>query len=154
MPCIPPDNTLNTPYRGLVSVKGVIVHLDTVLLLRNERDEWELPGGKLERGESPESCVVREIDEELGLHVQAGPILDAWLYQDIIPGVDVFIVTYGCYPGQSTRFTVSEEHSAAAYVPIDELDRLPMPEGYKRSIRNWFHDVRRSCGSTDTVYDE
>ena len=30
-----------------VSVKGVVVRANRVLLLRNERDEWELPGGRL-----------------------------------------------------------------------------------------------------------
>jgi 8-oxo-dGTP pyrophosphatase MutT (NUDIX family) len=41
-----------------VSVKGVAVQGGRVLLLRNERDEWELPGGKLEVGEDPAACVV------------------------------------------------------------------------------------------------
>lgn len=41
-------------YRGPVSIKGVVLHEGAVLLLKNERDEWELPGGKLERGETPE----------------------------------------------------------------------------------------------------
>ena len=41
-----------------------------VALLRNERGEWELPGGKLERGESPEHCLVREIQEEHGRAAQ------------------------------------------------------------------------------------
>ena len=45
-----------------------------VLLLRNERDEWELPGGKLELGEDPADCVVREIGEESGWQVTAGPM--------------------------------------------------------------------------------
>ena len=31
----------------------------------NERDEWELPGGRLEPGEAPETCLVREFAEEL-----------------------------------------------------------------------------------------
>ena len=63
-----------------VSVKGVPVRDGRVLLLKNEREEWELPGGKLELGEEPEVCVAREITEETGLVVTAGPILDAWQY--------------------------------------------------------------------------
>lgn len=46
-----------------VSVKGVVVSLGRVLLLRNDRDEWELPGGRIEPGETPEQFVVREIAE-------------------------------------------------------------------------------------------
>jgi 8-oxo-dGTP pyrophosphatase MutT (NUDIX family) len=63
-----------------VSVKGVAVQDRKVLLLLNERDEWELPGGKLEVGEDPPGCVVREICEETRWRVTAGPLLDCWQY--------------------------------------------------------------------------
>jgi hypothetical protein len=36
------------PHAVQVSVKGVIVRAGRVLLLKNERDEWELPGGRIE----------------------------------------------------------------------------------------------------------
>jgi ADP-ribose pyrophosphatase YjhB (NUDIX family) len=49
-----------------VSVKGVVAHDGRVLLLKNDRSEWELPGGRLELGETPEECVAREIEEETG----------------------------------------------------------------------------------------
>jgi ADP-ribose pyrophosphatase YjhB (NUDIX family) len=49
-----------------VSIKGVLVEAGRVVLLENERDEWELPGGRLEPGEAPETCLVREFGEELG----------------------------------------------------------------------------------------
>jgi hypothetical protein len=42
-----------------VSVKGSPCRGGRVLLLRNERDERELLGGKLEVGEHPADCVVR-----------------------------------------------------------------------------------------------
>jgi 8-oxo-dGTP pyrophosphatase MutT (NUDIX family) len=71
-----------------VSVKGVLVRGGRVLLLKNERHEWELPGGKLELGEEPQACVAREITEETGLSVTTGPILDAWQYH-IGEGQDV-----------------------------------------------------------------
>jgi ADP-ribose pyrophosphatase YjhB (NUDIX family) len=120
-----------------VSVKGVAVQDGKVLLLENERLEWELPGGKLELGEDPVDCVVREIGEESGWEVSAGPILDCWQYH-IREGHDVVIVTYGCHVASTAAPVVSSEHKHAGLFPADEVPGLVMPDGYKRSIATWF----------------
>ncbi len=70
----------NDASRFPVSVKGVIIRGGKVILLRNERSEWELPGGKLELSESPERCLAREIAEELRLEVVPESILSPWIY--------------------------------------------------------------------------
>jgi 8-oxo-dGTP pyrophosphatase MutT (NUDIX family) len=119
-----------------VSVKGVVIRDGRVLLLRNERDEWELPGGKLELGEDPAACVAREISEETGWVVTTGPILDAWQYH-IRPGTDVLVVTYGCHPASAGEPVISAEHRQAGLFTPAEAGQLRMPAGYRRSVRAW-----------------
>jgi 8-oxo-dGTP pyrophosphatase MutT (NUDIX family) len=60
-----------------VSVKGVLFTPEQkVVLLKNERNAWELPGGRLEPFETPEDCLAREIQEELNIQVQVEKLLD------------------------------------------------------------------------------
>ena len=136
---MPPS--LSGPLAFPISVKGVVVRDETVLLLRNEREEWELPGGKIELGESPEECLAREIEEETGWPVQVGRILDSWMYYIAQADKHVFIVTYGCHAVGETPLQVSSEHKEAALFGHGDVESLPMPEGYKRSIRSWFTPV-------------
>ena len=119
-----------------VSVKGVVARDGRVLLLRNERDEWELPGGRLEVGETPQECLAREVREETGWRVRVGPILDSWVYH--VERRQVVIITYGCHldadPGEPV---VSPEHLGVRLAAPAELPALPMPEGYRGSIAAW-----------------
>ncbi len=126
----------NDAYRFPVSVKGVVIRNGAVILLKNERDEWELPGGKLEPSESPEVCVAREIEEELQLTVEADTLLDSWIYT-IVPGIHVLILTYGCSETSERHAILSHEHQQLRWFPLAEVDSLRMPDGYKASIRRW-----------------
>ncbi|WP_027932178.1 NUDIX hydrolase [Amycolatopsis thermoflava] len=125
-----------------VSIKGVLVRDGRVLLVRNERAEWELPGGRIEPGETPEQCVAREIAEETGLSVTVAEILDAWVYHIAVASKDVFIVTYGCTTSSGSAPVLSAEHNRIGEFSEHEVPALRMPEGYKRSIATWFDRLR------------
>ena len=126
----------NDAHRFPVSVKGVVLRGDRVVLVKNCRGEWELPGGKLELGEEPEVCVAREIEEELQLVVVPEQLIDAWVYT-IAEGTHVVVVTYGCTESVVRRAVVSDEHIRLEWMSLADLGALRMPDEYKRSIRRW-----------------
>lgn len=130
-----------------VSIKGVVIRDGLVMLLKNEREEWELPGGRIEIGETPAQCVAREIAEETQWLVTTGPILDAWMYH-VLPGRHVFVVAYGCYLDHGTYPVLSHEHKEIGLFAEHEVPHLVMPEGYKRSIAMWFNRLHQDAPET------
>lgn len=119
-----------------VSIKGIFCTASgEVVLLMNERDEWELPGGRIEIGESPRQCVEREIREELSLAVTAEALLDTYLFE-VVPEKFVFIATYACTLGSQFDPRISDEHKRIGLFPPEALpDNLP--QGYRSSIAAW-----------------
>jgi 8-oxo-dGTP pyrophosphatase MutT (NUDIX family) len=116
-----------------VSVKGVLATADgKVVLVLNDRGEWELPGGRIERGESPEDCLTREIEEELGVTAKVGQPIDSYLFE-VVPGRHVFIVTYSCSVVGSFNPRLSHEHSQVRTFAVEDLP-ANIPPGYLRSI--------------------
>ena len=83
---------LSAPLQtGPVAAGIALRALDTgrVLLLQRANDEadanagkWELPGGKLEQGETPAQAAVREWEEETGAHIPDGELMGNWTSPD------------------------------------------------------------------------
>jgi 8-oxo-dGTP diphosphatase len=61
--------------RGPSGVEVAVVH-------RPHRDDWSLPKGKLDAGESWEEAALREVEEEIGLRCRLGRELPHVRYQD------------------------------------------------------------------------
>lgn len=119
-----------------VSIKTVFCSpAGEVVLLMNERDEWELPGGRIEIGEAPMACVEREVREELGLLVSVEELLDTYLFE-VIPGKHVFIATYSCTLTGRFEPRISDEHTRIGLFHPDALPRN-LPDGYRSSIAKW-----------------
>jgi 8-oxo-dGTP diphosphatase len=62
---------------------GVLVRDGRVLVIhRPKYDDWSLPKGKLEDGESWEDAALREVEEETGLRCELGEELPSVRYRD------------------------------------------------------------------------
>lgn len=116
-----------------VSAKAVIEVGGRVLLGRNDRDEWELPGGRLEPGERVADAIRREVLEETGLDVAVGRLLLADTF-DPVPGRTVLIVAHTARV-LGGHVTASGEHAELAWTAPDRLGALALPAIYRDAIR-------------------
>lgn len=106
-----------TWYAGLPTMYGAAAALITdpsgrVLLVKpNYRALWSLPGGILEHGEPPHAGCVREVAEETGLRITAGPLLVVdWAPPDAErPRPFVYFVFDGGEVPADTAISVQEE---------------------------------------------
>jgi 8-oxo-dGTP pyrophosphatase MutT (NUDIX family) len=119
-----------------VSIKGVLLLDGRVVLVKNPRDEWELPGGRVDAGEAHAQTLSREFAEELSVAVEVGEAIDSYLFE-VIPGRHVFIVTYGCTLAGEFAPRLSDEHTAHCLWPVDRLAEINLPAGYRRSVEKW-----------------
>jgi 8-oxo-dGTP pyrophosphatase MutT (NUDIX family) len=120
-----------------VSVKGVVIRDGQVLLLLNARGEWDLPGGRPDRGEDHRAVLVREVREETGLVVEVGARSDEHLFE-VLPDRFVRIVAFACRPLGDADVTLSGEHLGFCWLPLTELgERVAghgLPTGYRAAI--------------------
>lgn len=122
-------------HRFPVSVKGICFIDNKVILLRNERNEWDLPGGKLKKKEAILSCLVREIEEELSISVQPKELLQVTTIS-IMNAVQVFVVIYSCFTRASMdELQISEESFEIGAFSMEEIDGLVLPKVYKETIK-------------------
>jgi 8-oxo-dGTP pyrophosphatase MutT (NUDIX family) len=129
-----------------ISIKGIVFEDDKVWLRKNERGEWELPGGRLEEGEQPEETVARELFEELGFRVNVRQINQAHVYSvknSAGEVKDILVITYLCEcMERAGKFELEGEAGKSVFeaCPIDNLDNLNMPEFYKQAITHASED--------------
>jgi 8-oxo-dGTP diphosphatase len=86
---------------------------------------WEFPGGKVEPGETPEACVIRELKEELGIDVKAAClapfVFASHSYESFHLLMPLFLLRR--WDGVVT----AREHEGLAWVKPAELGNYPMP---------------------------
>ena len=131
---------MSQSYKPPISIKGIVFEDDKVWLRKNERKEWELPGGKMDEGEQPKETVVRELREELGFETEVVDIVQVHLYTIKTSKEEskgVLVITYLCKLLKKVDdFETEGEAGKAEFrsFSLEEIKNLNMPQFYKDAI--------------------
>lgn len=82
---------------------------------------WELPGGKIEPGESPQAALIREVREELDVEVRVLSIYDVVSFT--YPDFDLLMLVYRC---ELLGEPSAKEVAQVCFVPRSELLSRPV----------------------------
>jgi ADP-ribose pyrophosphatase YjhB (NUDIX family) len=129
-------------YQQLKVGAGVLVRQDEKLLLVQRGPDgafpgaWNLPAGYCETDEPPQVTAAREAEEETGLQVQIGRLVNVYFFDDDARGNGLLLV----YEAEVTGGKLQCDGQEAISVGFFSPDRLPEPlcgGGHDRAIEAW-----------------
>jgi 8-oxo-dGTP diphosphatase len=133
------ENKTMSEERKTIRVVAAVIKRDNKIFATQRgygefKGGWEFPGGKIEKGETPQQALIREINEELDTSIEVGELIDTIEYD-----YPTFHLSMDCFwctikEGELTL----KEHEAAKWLAADELetvDWLPADIGLVRKIR-------------------
>jgi 8-oxo-dGTP diphosphatase len=122
--------------------------------------KWELPGGKIEFGETPDRALIREIREEIGVEIKPLRLLphlqtNVWEYEHAVH--QVVLAGYECELKKGSELVVGEE---VRWFDVDAIDFAKTLPGTREFVElalksEWFdtlcirlEQVDRSANTT------
>lgn len=136
------------PALPVVGVGGVVIHEGRALLIKRGseplKDQWSIPGGTLELGESIQEGVRRELLEETGIEVRVGELIEVFdrIFRDAAGNIQYHfvIVDYLCEKVGGEAHAASDV-TDVAWVREEDLWNYKLTEAATRVIRRAFAKV-------------
>lgn len=128
------NNRIDMGVKALVFKEGkfLVMHNNGV-----KENLWELPGGRMEFGETAEETLRREMLEETGLIVKPIKLLDTWNL--IKEDYQIAGIIYLCQLEEG-EVILSDEHDAFKWISTDERLLQMMYEVFRTRMVNWDWD--------------
>jgi mutator protein MutT len=120
---------------------AIILDADERVLLchRTDRDAWNLPGGKVEQGESPWEAIIREVEEEVGIAVRFDRLIGMYF----VPTKNDLVVHFRC-SSVGGELRLSAEADAIQWFHRDAIPANTLPRQIER-IADAYADPAGVC---------
>ena len=121
----------------LVVVSGILIQNNRIFFQKRPLNKsmpglWELPGGKIEKYESPENTLARELYEELDINIDIDSLLPfnfiSYAYNNFNLLMKIFIVK------KWKRQIISKENQEINFFSYEELKKLKMVDADKNIV--------------------
>jgi len=125
------DTSAATAFKLTVVVACALIDPDArVLIARRPEGKalaglWEFPGGKIEPGERPETTLIRELKEELGIEVAEACLAPLTFASHRYDSFHLLMPLYVCR--RWSGLAVAQEGQTLAWVRANRLRDYPMP---------------------------
>ncbi len=113
-----------------IQVTAALIERDGKILIarRNKddplKDKWEFPGGKVEAGESPKACLMRELEEELGVVTAIGEFICSTKHEYSHIAIELLVYRAHYLSGEFK----ANDHAEIKWVAPAELKHYDFPE--------------------------
>lgn len=123
----------------MLTVCCAIIEEDGLILLAqrgngmDQHGKWEFPGGKLEPGETPQQCIVREIMEELGVETVITGTIPSVVH--IYPDKTIRLIPFLCR--LTKNLPIPKVHKSIAWVLPEDITSYNLSDADVKVLLNY-----------------
>lgn len=127
-----------------IGAKALISRGDELLIVKEKvKGRWELPGGRIDAGQSIEDALEREVDEELGLTYKAmGRLVHAGLGDfPVENGHRLCMLFYDVRVEPFDAIKLSDEHTEAEWISESGITTLDTFTSDRAAMNSYFANM-------------
>lgn len=133
----------------IIAAGGLVEDEKNRLLVIYRREKWDLPKGKLDEGETIETCAFREVEEETGLKnlelvkflgITEHGYFDTYLHAEVIKETHWYVMKTSC--AEALALQTEEDITEAKWISKNEADEI-----FANTYPNIIHIIKKYYGA-------